>query len=169
MRWPPLVLAVFGFCLVAASGCGKTPDLRALKLVPAISGYYDDGPTATGENRLLPSATFQLKNESDLPMTYVDLLVAYWEVGADGPKEDQTISGIGKTALEPGQTSDSITVRSGIGYTSFAARADFFTNPLFKGFIIKIIARRSGGFVPIGQLPVEPRLLPAVGRDGPRP
>ena len=156
--------------LAVASACGPEPDVRnSLKLIPTISGYYDDGVQPNGDNRLLPSMTFQLKNEGDLPIDYVDLVVAYWQVGDDGEKDSSFIKGIGGTALEPGQTSDPITVRSSVGYTGLMPRAEFFTNVSYKGFIIKVFAKRRGKTTPLGEFPVEQRVLPSARKDGARP
>jgi hypothetical protein len=174
MRWrsPALTLACLG--LAAAWGCGPQPDLKTLKLVPGISGYYDDGVVQSGpdkgQNRLLPSVTFQLKNEGDQPFTYVDLITAYWRVAVDdGEKDSKVIQGIGGTPLEPGATSPSITVRSSVGYTSAHARAEFFFHSQFIDFKVRVFAKQSGRTVSLGELAVERRLLPAVPKDGSRP
>ena|SRR5580765_1856636 len=164
------VIALASVWLVAAAACGKYPDLKnQLKVVNLISGYFDDGPTPDHQNRLLPSLTFQLKNETDEPLSYIDLAVDFWQIGDDGPLDSPIVAGIAGKALEPGQTSDSITVRASTGYKSPAARADFFTNPLFKGFTAKVYAKFHGRTSPLGELKVEPRLLPPAGRDGNRP
>ena len=68
-RAPVLVLA--SLWLIANWGCGPEPDLSALKLVPQISGYYDDGVVQDGpdigQNRILPAVTFQIKNDGKIP------------------------------------------------------------------------------------------------------
>jgi hypothetical protein len=164
------VLALASVWLVAAAACGTYPDLKNhLQLVNVITGYFDDGPTPDHLNRLLPSITFQLKNDTDEPLSYIDLAVDYWENGADGPLDSRIVSGIAGKALEPGQTSDSITIRAGNGYTHAGPRPDFFTSSFFKGFTAKIFAKFRGRTSPLGELKVEPRLLPPAGRDGNRP
>jgi hypothetical protein len=164
------VLVAFCVLLAAASACGPEPDLRtSLKLVPTISGYYDDGVLPSGESRLLPSLTFQLKNEGDLPIDHVDLVIAYWEVGADGENDSNQIKGIGSDALAPGQTSEPMTVRASIGYKGYGARADFFTSVRYRGFIVKVFAKRRGKTTPLGEFPVEQRVLPTARKDGARP
>jgi hypothetical protein len=167
-RLAVLALAAIGF--VAAAACGKSPDLKNhLKIENAITGYFDDGPTANHENRLLPSITFQLKNETDESLSYIDLAVDFWQNGDDGPKDSKIVAGVSGKALEPGQTSESLTIHSSIGYTLPGPRADIFTNSLFKGFVAKIYAKSHGRTSPLGELKVEPRLLPPAGRDGNRP
>jgi hypothetical protein len=165
----PLVLLLACCWLVAASACGPQPDLETLKLVPALSGYYDDGQTADGQNRLLPSVTFHLKNDGDVPFTNVDLTLAFWRLGDNTNLDSKQIRGIMGTPLEPGATSESITVRSGLGYTSLETPIDFFTNAEFVDFTVKVFAKRAGRTVSLGELPVERRLLPAARRDGNRP
>ena len=169
MRLQPSVLILACVGLTAAAACGPQPDLRTLKLVPTMSGYYDDGVQPDGQNRLLPSMTFQLKNEGTLPITYVDLVIAYWPKGADGEKDSKQIHGITGTPLEPGAASEPITVRSGIGFTSLYPRAEFFSRPEFVDFIIKAFAKHRGRTVSLGEHLVERRLLPAARKDGTRP
>jgi hypothetical protein len=167
-RSPVVLLATLW--LIAGSGCGPQPNLATdLKLIPTMSGYYDDGLTPQRLNRILPSITFQLKNEGSLPITNVDLVAAFWQVGADGEADSKQVRGISGTALEPGATSETITVRATVGYTHEGPRADMFTNSLFKNFIVKIFAKRSGKTTKLGEFPVEARLLPAVPKNGSHP
>jgi hypothetical protein len=173
MRWRSSVLLFACAWLVAGAACGPQPDLKAVKLIPGISGYHDDGIVQEGrdkgQNRLLPSVTFQIKNEGTLPVDYLDVTVAFWRVTDDGEKDSKLIQAIGRTPLAPGATSDTITVRSDVGYTSPAAGAEFFLNSQFIDFKAKVFARRAGTNVTLGELPVDRRVLPAARNDGPRP
>jgi len=166
----PRRLAIFGVTTLAliAAACGS-PDLKTLKIVNVVSGYHDAGITPDHLNKLVPAVTFQLKNEGTQSLKYVDLAVDFWEIGADGPKDSMVVSGIGRDALDPGQTADSITVHANIGYTSPAARVDFFSLSSFKGFTVKVFAKFGGRTTPLGELKVEPRLLPSTGPGGSRP
>jgi hypothetical protein len=167
-RWPVVLLG--SLWLIASAACGPQPNLATdLKLTPTISGYYDDGITPAKENRILPSITFQLTNQGQLPITNVDLVAAFWENGADGELDSKQIRGIQNAPLEPGATSETITVRSTVGYTHPGPRADMFTNSLYKGFIVKIFAKRSGKTTKLGEYPIEARLLPAVSTHGSHP
>ena len=167
-RWPVVLLG--SLWLIASAGCGPQPDLATdLKLTPTMTGYYDDGITPAKLNRLLPSITFQLSNQGKLPITNVDLVVAFWETGADGELDSKQIRGITSTALEPGATSETLTVRSSVGYTHEGPRADMFTNSLYKGFIVKVFGKRAGKTTKLGEFPIEARLLPAGSKDGSHP
>src|SRR6187402_2984549 len=108
-RWPVILLG--SLWLIVSAACGPQPNLATdLKLTPTISGYYDDGITPAKMNRILPSITFELKNVGTLPITNVDLVATFWENGADGELDSKQIRGIEKTPLEPGATSETITV-----------------------------------------------------------
>ena len=161
---------VASLCLASAAACGPEPNLATdLKLSPTISGYFDDGITVDKQNRLLPSFTFELRNQGTLPITNVDLVVAFWPVGADGELDSKQIRGISGSALEPGKASEPITVRASVGYTSPVPRAEFFTHSAFKGFITKVFAKRSGKTTKLGEFPIDARLLPAARSGGGRP
>jgi len=163
------VLGVTTLALIAAAACGAYPDLKNLKIVNVLTGYHDDGITPTHEDKLVPSITFQLKNETTESLSYIDLAIDFWQNGDDGPKDSKIVPGIAGTALAPGQSGESITVRASIGYKSEAARLNFFTNSLFKGFTAKVYAKFRGRTTPLGELKVEPVLLPSTSRDGNRP
>lgn len=166
-RSPALLCA--SLWLIAGWGCGPQPNLATdLKFLPTLTGYADEG-IVNGLNKIVPSITFQLKNEGQLPITNVDLVLAYWPVGHDGELDSKQIRGIGNEPLAPGATSEPITVKASVGYTHEGPRADMFTNSLFKNFIVKVFAKRAGKTTKLGEFPVEARLLPAVRKDGSRP
>jgi hypothetical protein len=164
------VLVLGSLWLIANWGCGPEPNLADLKLVPQISGYYDDGIVQSGEwigqNRLLPSVTFQVKNDGKIPAEYVDITVAFWRVNDDKEHDSKLLHTIGRQPLAPGASTDSITVRSTVGYTSPATPADFFLQGSFIDFKVKVFARRAGINATLGEIIVERRLLPAARKDG---
>ena len=168
------VLALVCLGLIADWGCGPQPDLKAIKLIPQISGYVSDGIVPQGErdagqNRILPSVTFQIKNEGTLPIDYVDVTIAFWPVGSDGEKDSKLIHAIGSTPLAPGATTETLTVRSGVGFTSLLAPAEFFSSTYFVDFKVKVFARRAGTNASLGEIIVERRLLPVTRKDGLHP
>jgi len=168
------VLALVCLGLIADWGCGPQPDLTAIKLVPQISGYVNGGFVPKGEpyegqNRILPLVTFQLKNEGALPVEYVDVTVAFWPANADGEKDSKLIHAIGATPLQPGATTESLTVQSSVGFSSPHAPAEFFSSSYFVDFKVKVFARRAGSNASLGEITVERRLLPITRKDGLHP
>jgi hypothetical protein len=168
-RWPLLVLA--SLWLVADWGCGPQPDLSAVKLVPRLSGYINggivpEGQPYAGQNRVLPAVTIQIKNDGTLPVDYLDLTVSFWPAGADGEKDSKLIHAVGRDPLQPGATSETLTVQSEVGFSSPLPHADFFSSSYFVDFKVKVFARRGATNASLGEITVERRLLPSASKDG---
>jgi hypothetical protein len=162
-RRSPVLLAVCGW-LVVASACEPAIDLATgLKLVSALTGYYDNGLNANKESHYLPSITFQLKNEADTPLANVDVTVAFWTKGDAGHETDSKfIRGIRSTPLAPGATSEPITVRATVGYTSPIYGDGIFKHPEFKDMIVKVFAKRQGKTTKLDERDIDRRVLPSV-------
>lgn len=147
--------------LVGAAGCGPQIDLAKLEPTDILTGYYDDG-VQNGLNRLLPSVSFRLKNNADVPASEIQLTVSFWVDGDDGEKDSVEIQGVGSDAIAPGATGDPILVRSPHGYTLEQPRAELFTHSQFRDFTAKLFAKRNGKIVPIGVIRIDRRILPHV-------
>jgi hypothetical protein len=52
-------------------------------------------------------------------------------------------------------------VRSDFGYTLGQPREELFMNELFRDFTAKLFARRDGRLVPLGEFPIDRRLIPS--------
>lgn len=154
--------------LTGATSCGSGLDLaKALVVTDVFTGYHDAG-VVNGLNKLVPSITFKLRNAAADPVESVQLTVAFWEEGADGETESLLVRGIGEAGLEPGASTDPINVRGTFGYTYEGARAEMFTNSRYRGFIAKLFAKQGGRIVPIGQLKIDPRIIPAAPHEAGR-
>ncbi len=155
--------------LVACAGgaaCGGTPDLgTALSVTDVLSGWYDNG-IKNGQNHLLPSITFRLKNASARAIGGVQLTVSYWIEGADGESDSRLITGIGGTPIQPGQSTEPLTVRATVGYTLDQPRAELFTHSGFKDWTVRMFARRAGNIYALGEFKVERRIIPHMKDPG---
>ncbi len=148
-----LALAAF------ASACGPSVDLANLKVTDVFSGWYDYG-VVNNLNKLVPSISFRLQNTGPVPADEVDLTVSFWTDGADGEWDAKEVAGIGDKAVAPGASTDPILIRADAGYTSEAARADFFSNSVFKDVTAKVFAKRGGKIVPLGTFKLDRRVIP---------
>ncbi len=145
-----------------------TPDLsKALAVTDVLSGWYDNG-IKDGQNHLLPSITFRLKNASDTSIYGVQLTVAFWREGEDGEWDSRQISGIGGTALPAGQSTEPLTVRASVGHIAEMARAEIFTSSLYKDVVVRIFAKRGGRIFSLGEFKVERRIIPQSMKDAGR-
>jgi hypothetical protein len=161
--------ALVALGLFLAASCAASPNLtEALAVTDVISGWYDNG-VKNGLNHLVPTITFRLKNQSDAPLNSVQLTVAFWAEGKDGEQDSFQVTGIGSTEVPPGQSTDSITVRSTVGYTLEQPRAELFTHGDFKDWTVRMFARRSGRIYAIGEFKVDRRFIPHSSKDAGRP
>jgi hypothetical protein len=154
--------------LSIASACAKQAEISKLSVTDVLSGWYDNG-IKDGKNQLVPSISFRLKNGDEAPATYVDLTVSFWQKGADGESDSSEVQGIGSAPVAPGSASPPILVRSNFGYTIEQPRAELFTHSQFKDFTVKIFAKRADKIVPLGEFPIERRILEHVTQTAGKP
>jgi len=166
MKFRFVAALLAGLVGCAAAACAPAADLTKLEIADTFTGWYDFG-VSNGLNKLVPSLSFRLKNNGSVPVDSVQLTISFWQEGADGEQDSTEVKGIGAEAIAPGASGEPILVRSTVGYTTEGARADIFTNPEFKDWIVKIFAKRGGKIVPIGELKIERRIIPQAASAQP--
>ena len=150
-------------CLLAVtlSGCGgPTVDVaQGLQVVDVASGWFDLGVVA-GQNKLVPSITFKLKNVSDQTLKVLQVNVVFRRVGDPADWGDGFRKVAGMEGIAPGATSDVITVDSPLGYTGADARADMLKNAQFLDAVAYVAAKYgSTQLKAIGEFPIARQLL----------
>jgi hypothetical protein len=151
--------AFAGLALICGVSCGPRIDLNALEVSDTFTGWYDNG-IKDGLNHLVPSLSFRLKNTGQVPATHVQLTVTFWMEGADGEYDGREVVGIGGDPVPPGASSEPILVRASYGYTLEQPRAELFSHSQFKDVTARILAKRDGRIVRIGEIKIDRRLLP---------
>lgn len=148
--------------VAAGPACGPAIALQTdLEITDVFTGWYDNGIKA-GQNHMLPSISFRLKNVAEVPISGVQLTVSFWQNGADGEKDSSQVRGIGDQALQPNAETDPILVRGSVGYTLSGPRDAFFQHSLFIDFTAKVFARRGGKIVPMGEFSLDRRIIPQL-------
>jgi hypothetical protein len=134
-----------GLALVASAslllaGCNRhEPDAqKALQLTDVESGWYDAG-IVNGQNKLVPTISFRVKNVADQPITNVSFNAVFKVV--DDPKELSSSYLKGIDALPPGQTSQPLVARSQLGYTSPEPRLQMLQHSQFKDVQVEVFAK----------------------------
>lgn len=150
-------------CLAALAipACGPGVDLEQdLEVTDVFSGWYDYGVVEGGLNKLVPSISFRLQNNGQAELDYLQVMVSFWQQGADAELDTQMLQGIDSDGIPPGEQSEPILARSEVGYTIAQPRAELFTHSQFVDFTAKIFARSSGNIVPIGEFTIDRRIIP---------
>ena len=141
-------------------GCGPKVDLtKGLEVVVVSSGWFDAG-MVNGQNKIVPSVTFKLKNTSGQRLKALHTNAVFKQAGNADEWGSQFAIVRGSEGLSPGETTDNITLRSLNGYTSAAPRAEFFTNKHFVDAKAELFAKYSSvQWKRIGDVSIERRLI----------
>ena len=84
-------LAVLMCAVASGTGCTPSIDLaKSVAVTDVLTGWYDFG-VVDGQNKLVPSIAFRLKNNGTVPLTGVEMTVSFWTVGADGESDSKQI------------------------------------------------------------------------------
>jgi hypothetical protein len=147
---------------VATSACGPTVDLtRNLKISIVDSGWYDAG-IVNGQNKLVPSVTLTLTNQSDQTLAALQINASFRRV-SEVEKEWGTrfMSAAGSSGLASGATTDPIVLRSTLGYTgSDQSRQEMLQNSQFVDAVVRLTAKYSNvQWVRMGEYPIQRKLL----------
>ena len=144
-----------------SAGCGGPPvDLtKGLEIVDASTGWYDAGPV-NGQNKLVPSITFKLKNLSDQPLAALQVNAVFRRVNDKDEWGSAYLAVTKSDGLPPGATSQPVTINSQLGYTGTDPRAEMLQNSQFVDAKVDLFAKYASlQWVRIGERPIERRLI----------
>jgi hypothetical protein len=149
-----LALSVF------AASCSAGADVAtALEVLDVSTGWYDAG-IVNGQNKLVPSVTFKLKNISSEPVTTLQANVLFHRLGSDEEWGSGFLRVAGSEGLAPGATTDPLTVKSDRGYTGTETRADMMKNSQFVDARVRVLAKSGSNYWhQLGEYQIERRLL----------
>ena len=146
----------------AAAGCGPKVDLtKGLQVTDVSTGWADKGIVG-GQNKLVPSITFSLKNVSDKNLNVLDVNAAFHQNGESADWDSDLVNVAGSEGLDPGATTRKFTIDSKQGYKSTGdeTRADMLKNSHFIDAHVVIFAKYSNTqWTKIGEFPVTRELL----------
>lgn len=144
-----------------SAGCGGLPvDLtKGLEVIDVSTGWYDAGPV-NGQNKLVPSITFKLKNVSDQPLVALQINAVFRR---GDPKDEWGTVWVPVTrseGLQPGETSEPVTITLKLGYTGTEPRAQMLQNSQFVDTKVDLFAKYASlQWVRIAERPIERRLI----------
>jgi hypothetical protein len=162
MRGLRSLIAVAGLsaAVLSAQACGPGADVAtAIQVLEVSSGWFDAG-IVNGQNKLVPTVTFKLKNVSDKPVTTLQANVLFHRVNSPEEWGSGFLKVAGSQGLAPGATTDPLTVKSDLGYTSEDPRAEMLKNSHFVDAKVRILAKAGSNYWhPLGEYQIERRLL----------
>ena len=145
---------------LAAVGCGPTVDLKtALQVQDVSTGWFDLG-VVNGQNKLVPTVSFKFKNASDQTLTTLQGNVIFRRVGENEEWGAGFLKITGSEGLAPGASTETLTVKSNLGYTGSEPRQQMLGNSMFVDARVQIFAKYgSTQWTLIAEHPVERRLV----------
>jgi hypothetical protein len=149
------------FLLVATAGCsGPTVDLtKGLQVLDLSSGWHDEG-IVDGQNKLVPTATFKLKNTSDQTLSVLQVNAVFRRPGEQQELGAAFVPVTRSDGLAPGALSPPVHVKSNFGYKGSEARAQMLENRMFVDAKVEVFAKYSSlQWVKIAEYPIDRRLI----------
>ena len=150
-----------GLALVAACvACGPTVDLtKGLEVQVVSTGWYDMG-IVQGQNKLVPSVAFRLKNVSDQTLSTLQVNALFRRVTEPDEWGSALINAAGSSGLAPGSTTETLTARSHLGYTGSESRQEMLQNSRFVDAKVELFAKyASTQWVRVGEYPIARDLI----------
>jgi len=148
--------------LLVAGGCAPPVDLtKNLQVLDVSTAWFDAG-IVNGQNKLVPTITFKLKNLSDQTLKVLQANVLFHRVSDPNVEWGSGfLSVAGSEGLAPGATTNPLTVKSPLGYTgSDQTRQEMMANKAFVDATVQVFAKYgSVQWVKMGQYPIERRLI----------
>ncbi|HEY2150368.1 MAG TPA: hypothetical protein VGH34_06160 [Vicinamibacterales bacterium] len=145
---------------VSCAACSPPVDLtKGLEVEIVTSGWLDAG-VANGQNKLVPSVTFTLKNLTAQKLYALQAQALFRRV----TENDEWGNGfviVGSKELSPGETTGAITIKSQLGYTgSDQSRTDMLQNSHFVDAKVDLLVKYGPSqWVKVGTYPITRQLL----------
>jgi hypothetical protein len=143
------------------AACGPTVDLtKGLQVDIVSTGWFDAG-IVNGQNKLVPTVSFTLKNVSDQKLVTLQINALFRRVGENDEWGSAFLTAVGSDGLAPGATTAVLNAKSQLGYTgSDETRAEMLQNTHFVDARVQLFAKyASTQWVKVGEYPITRELL----------
>ena len=147
--------------VVLFAGCGPSVDLtKGIQVTIVNTGWYDAG-IINGQNKLVPSVSFNLKNLSEQKLSTLQVNAIFRRVTENDEWGSGFLTAAGSDGLAPGETTTTLTVKSPLGYTgSDQSRQEMLQNSHFVDAKVELFAKYgSTQWARLGSFPIQRQLL----------
>ena len=173
--------------VVVLAGCsGSQVDVdEALSVEEVTTGWLDAGIDDFGRNKLVPTISFRLANNSDESVRTLQLNGVFRRCVVAYPGQPEPVSevspadltagtcpgemqewgssylrAVGREGLEPGAATEPFTMESGLGYTGEQSRLDMLQHREFVDVKVEVFVKRQAEqWVKLGEHSIERQLL----------
>ena len=155
------VRLLFLLSVVSVAGCAPPVDLtRGLQVTIVNSGWFDAG-IVNGQNKLVPTVIFTLKNLSDQKLVTLQINAIFRRVNENDEWGSAFMTVAGSEGLPPRANTQPLTAKSHLGYTGTEqSRQEMLQNIHFVDAKVELFAKYgSTQWARIGTYPITRRLL----------
>ena len=155
------VLVVLLMAASMLSACQQSLDLTsALRVVEVTTGWYDAGIVDGQKNKLVPSISFKLRNQSRATIKGLQVNTVFRRVGETEEWGSAFAKPLGSSSLAPGAESQPIVLRSPRGYTGLQPRGDMLQNRDFVDAKVEVFGKLGAdNWTKLGEDRVQRQLL----------
>ena len=140
--------------------CGPTLDLSSVLQIEPVSAGWIDAGSFYGQKKLVPVVSVRLKNASDRPLRVLQVNALFRRVGDTAEWGSAFLTAAGSEGLGPHATTDTLALRSQLGYTSDDPGPAMLRNSRFVDARVELFARyQSSQWVRVAELPVTRQLV----------
>ena len=158
---PPGFLNAVLLALIFCAGCGPTVDLtKGIQVEVVTTGWFDAG-IVNGQNKLVPSIVFTVKNRSAQKLPSLQVNALFRRVTEADEWGSGFVTAAGSEGLPAGGATQPLTIRSPLGYTgSDQSRQEMLRNTHFVDAKVELFAKyASTQWVKVGEYPIKRELL----------
>ena len=162
MRVRVVLALAAAVAVVSGFACGPTVDVsQGLKVTVVNSGWYDAGIVSGGQNKLVPTVTFKIKNVSDQKLASLQVNALFRRVSEKDEWGSGFVTAAGSDGLAAGAETDALTIRSPLGYTgSDQSRQEMLSNTHFVDAKVELFAKYgSTQWKRVGEYPITRQLI----------
>ncbi len=143
----------------AFSGCRSANPIEVLKPADVITGWYDVG-IEDGKNKLVPSISLRLVNQSDDEVRRVQINAIFKRVGETEMWGEHFGWAVQSEPLGPQASTKELVLRSALGYTGEQPRTQMLRNREFIDAKVEIFLKQgSKVWAKLAEFPIERQLL----------
>ena len=173
--------------VVILAGCtgSRVAVDQALSVEDITTGWLDVGIDDFGRNKLVPTISFRLANQSNESVRTLQLNGVFRRCVVEYAGQNEPVSevspadptagtcagemqewgssylrAVGREGLEPGAATEPFTMESGLGYTGEQARLEMLQHRQFVDVKVEVFVKRQAeGWVKLGEHPIDRQLL----------
>jgi len=156
-----LPLATVTLAALVSISCGASEAaVAALEPVDVVTGWFDYGILEGGKNKLVPSVTMKLRNKGDQPIRSVQINAIFRRVNEPEMWGEYFGWAVPREPLPAGATSNTLVMRSTLGYTGEQPRMQMLQNREFVDAKAEVFARHgSRPLAKLGEYAIDRQLL----------